>query len=347
MGKKITKIVGFLLIIFLAFSISSMFVKPHERDALSIFGLMFPYLFILGCVVFPLLYKSNKILFLIGAAVILFSCQYMLDYVQIPINRKTSDGTFHVMNYNVMVGWKMLNVNNDISKEKYEQFINLIEEKPKADIICTQETGTRIAEIINKDLGYPYIHKIKGKSPAIFSKHPIVNKGSISFGPNLNACLWADIIINSDTLRTYSLHLESNRLNNSSYDFLAQNDYETSEAIKGLSDFLFNYSRFSSRRAIQAEKVKKHTLLSPYPIIISGDLNAPPVSYTYKTLKRDLCDAFVEKGSGIGTTWTGVIPMLRIDYIFASQNLRNTNYTCYKNDLSDHYPIKASFNPIQ
>ena len=270
----------------------------------------------------------------------------MLNYVQHPFKQKNLDGTLHVMNYNIMVGWKMLDNNNEISNEKYSEFKDLINEQPRPDVIFTQETSTRITDIIKEDFGYKYVHKIKGKSPAIFSKFPITKSGSIPFGPGLNACLWADVVVRTDTFRTYSIHLESNRLSNSSYDFLVQNEYETSEAIKGLSSFILNYSKYSSKRASQAELVKKHTQKSPYPVIISGDLNAPPMSYTYKTLKSGLCDTFVEKGTGFGTTWTGAIPMLRIDYIFASEKLINTNYTCYKKDLSDHYPIKASFKPL-
>ena len=61
-------------------------------------------------------------------------------------------------------------------------------------------------------------------------------------------------------------------------------------------------------------------------------------------LKKGLNDTFLDSGAGIGTTWIGTIPLLRIDYIFASKELDNTGLIKLKNNLSDHYPVKASFN---
>ena len=322
-----------------------MYIKPNTKDALSIFGLPFPYIFITGIFLFPLLFKKNKLIATVGIGLLLFSLPSMARYVQLPFSDRNHNGPLHVMNYNVMVGWKMLDKDNRISKDSYKKFSDLIFEEPQPGIICTQETSARISEIISNELNYPYLHSVNKKSPAIFSRYPIVDKGIMSFGKTLNACLWADIKYESDTIRVYSVHLESNRLSNSSYDFLARNEYETTEAIKGFKDFLIKYSQYSSKRAEQATQIKSHIDQCPYPVIVSGDFNDPPVSFTYKTLSKGLNDTFVNSGRGFGTTWSGAIPMLRIDYIFASEEMNNTGFVCYKSDLSDHYPIKASFDP--
>lgn len=267
----------------------------------------------------------------------------MSTYVKPFSDSYKPEGNFHVMTYNVMVGWKMLDKNNKPSESRYEAFKSLIEEEPMPGVICTQESSKRADEILKDSLGYSFVHKIEKRSPSIFSKYPIVSNGQISFGSSLNSCLWADIKIENDTLRIYSVHLESNRLSNSSYDFLVQDEYETSKAVKGIMSFLLKYPVFAGKRADQAILVREHIESSPYPVVVSGDFNDPPMSYTYRTLKSELNDTFLDNGRGFGTTWTGAIPLLRIDYIFASKEINNTAFICMDSDLSDHYPIKASF----
>jgi len=59
-----------------------------------------------------------------------------------------------------------------------------------------------------------------------------------------------------------------------------------------------------------------------------------------------LKDSFLTSGRGVGTTWRSSIPMLRIDYIFADDHFNGTNFRIIKSDISDHYPVKASFSLI-
>ena len=97
------------------------------------------------------------------------------------------------------------------------------------------------------------------------------------------------------------------------------------------------------KRAAQAKLVKSHSETSPYPTILCGDLNDTPISYTYAHLSSGLKDAFYERGTGIGTTYSGKIPFLRIDYIFSSPVVKALTFQVIKEDYSDHYPIAALF----
>jgi len=170
-----------------------------------------------------------------------------------------------------------------------------------------------------------------------------VEKGVLEFGSKINSCLWADIVIRpKDTVRVYSAHLESTRLSASSYELLAE-DPSMTRPFSGIRDLVLKYPRYAGKRADQAIRVKAHISQSPYPVILCGDMNEPPTSYTYQVLQEYMTDAFIENGAGFGNTWKGKIPMLRIDYIFASKELTNTSYTCIPSDLSDHYPVKASY----
>ena len=52
-------------------------------------------------------------------------------------------------------------------------------------------------------------------------------------------------------------------------------------------------------------------------------------------------NAFDEKGTGIGRTFYGISPTLRIDNIFTDERFRIDQYVRIKKKLSDHFPIIA------
>ena len=94
-------------------------------------------------------------------------------------------------------------------------------------------------------------------------------------------------------------------------------------------------------RVSEAIKIKKHINKSPYNVIVCGDFNDTPISYTFSNLKKGLADAFQESGIGIGNSYVG-IPTLRIDYILHSKKYKSFNYKKNKYELSDHYPISCN-----
>ncbi len=80
-----------------------------------------------------------------------------------------------------------------------------------------------------------------------------------------------------------------------------------------------------------------------YKIILCGDFNDTPASYTYNLLTKKLKDSFVEKGNGFGRTYAGKWPKFRIDYILHDENIKCVEHTVYKETYTDHYPISSKF----
>lgn len=76
-------------------------------------------------------------------------------------------------------------------------------------------------------------------------------------------------------------------------------------------------------------------------------MNDTPVSYCYRQFSRQLYDAFVESGNGIGQTYIGKVPSNRIDYIFYSEEFESANFTTHQVNLSDHKPISAELGLIE
>jgi endonuclease/exonuclease/phosphatase (EEP) superfamily protein YafD len=61
-------------------------------------------------------------------------------------------------------------------------------------------------------------------------------------------------------------------------------------------------------------------------------------------MKGKLCDAFAQKGFGLGKTYNLLSPTLRIDYIFYDDSLFEiAGFHSPHTKLSDHNPVIATF----
>jgi endonuclease/exonuclease/phosphatase family metal-dependent hydrolase len=56
-------------------------------------------------------------------------------------------------------------------------------------------------------------------------------------------------------------------------------------------------------------------------------------------IKADMQDAFLKKGFGIGHSFVGLSPTLRIDYILASKDWNIKGWESIDENLSDHHLI--------
>jgi endonuclease/exonuclease/phosphatase family metal-dependent hydrolase len=115
------------------------------------------------------------------------------------------------------------------------------------------------------------------------------------------------------------------------------------DEIEGSKNLLRRLKRAFVRRAPQAEMVAEHIRKCRYPVIVCGDFNDTPFSYTYNTVKGNLNDAFIECGNGFGKTYNGIFPSFRIDYILHSGSLVPSGYYTHSESYSDHFPVSCFF----
>ena len=108
------------------------------------------------------------------------------------------------------------------------------------------------------------------------------------------------------------------------------------EALENINRQIVNNQKI---RANQAKLIEKHITKTEKPIILCGDFNDTPASYTYRTLKSNLKDGFRTCGKGYGYTFRGLLHLLRIDYIFHSDNLQGIEYYSPSLKWSDHNPV--------
>jgi len=231
--------------------------------------------------------------------------------------------------------------------------------KENSDVICLQEyyrkdkpTSFETLDSLYSIIGSQNYHersayKKVGKQNfgiAMFSKYPMIAKGDVIFdsqsATDCNYCIYSDIVKDNDTFRIYNVHLQSIRLTETPYKF---NKIKISDKKNYLA-ILAIYRKLRVaylKRADQAKKVVDHIKTAPYPVILCGDFNDTPMSYTYNQFNKGLVDAFRNASFGIGSSYVGRIPAGRIDYIFHSPSLFSSNFTIQKEVLSDHRAVSC------
>jgi len=170
------------------------------------------------------------------------------------------------------------------------------------------------------------------------SKHPIVRSEVIRFENDANnGCIVTDVVIAGDTLRVFNAHLSSIRFD--------RGDYEAVKTGPDPDQRARLWARLSKawvKRAAQARKVAEAVEASPHPVVLVGDFNDSPVSYAVHRFSA-LEDAFAAGGEGLGGTYIGDLPPLRIDYILHSPSVKARSFKTLDVELSDHRPLRARF----
>ncbi|OGX85983.1 endonuclease/exonuclease/phosphatase family protein [Hymenobacter glacialis] len=247
-------------------------------------------------------------------------------------------------------------------------FIRWLAESP-ADVLCLQEyynepQGSReVGDVFRTDdrlgrrsgrrsfISVSLTNAIGAEfGMAIFSRFPIVRRGTIVFGQlTQNHAMWADLARPAartgrgrpDTIRVYNLHLQSMSM--------AESDIATATGSQaGLRakapNLLRRFRNGAVARGAQIDSVLAHIARSPYPVLLTGDLNDLPYSYPYDQLADGLQNAWATVGTGIGATYNGKLPALRIDQQFAGPQWEVLGCRVHREiNWSDHFPLEALY----
>jgi endonuclease/exonuclease/phosphatase family metal-dependent hydrolase len=242
--------------------------------------------------------------------------------------------------------------------EKKQEMLQLINEY-EPDIACYQEmVGSEnlpkainyIPDIMEAEAFTNYHYAFNPKLDydgnhhfgiIIFSKYPIINKQTISFYPNdYNSIFqYADIVKGEDTIRVFNIHLQSLKFSSTNLQYIDKPDIIDDDDLKKSRSLISKLKTGFLKRKVQAERIKEEMNKSPYPIIVCGDFNDVPNSYAYNTIGGGLKNTFVQRGSGIGRTFSGISPTLRIDNIFVADKFKVQQFLRIPKKLSDHFPI--------
>ena len=314
------------------------FVNPSIFVWTAIFGLAFWMIFFVNIFILIILIRlKSRRTILIPIVALLFSIPGLLKSYSFG-KEKDSNAQIKVMTYNVGV-FRDYNDKNRSANDVKKTLAELVEaEKP--DVLCLQESGQwpeNAASAFSKMIGYKYYSINKANGNSYFSKYPLLevkafdNEGLIKF---------VDIkkvkINNEDSFYLVNCHFNSFKISDDI------DDINEKEVCKSVIRKLVN--GFMSRTEI-TELLLKKLPDDKLPIVICGDFNDTPMSYTYnKMFNAGLKDAFITVSKGIGKTYCGKLPLLRIDYFWYNDYVEVVSYKRIKQTTSDHYPLVMDFN---
>lgn len=361
---KIMRILTIICLICLLLSYLCPFVHPNDFWILPFFGLAYPVilLFTLLFLVYWALAKSR--MFFGVLLILLFGGKLHFRTLSLPFNKEnltdtTSTNTVKITSYNVRL-FDLYEWGNEGKFENRNNIFNFLKEQ-NSDIICFQEfyqqdrptqfpTRDTLKELLKTTYCHErYSHKLEGRQNfgiAMLSKFPMISRGDIIFDDPLNIdnnyCIFADIVKGIDTFRIYNVHLQSIKFKKDDYKVFSKNANKIVDKKSTIELLIEKLKIAYPKRAEQARKVVEHMQQSPFPVIICGDFNDTPMSYTYNIFSSLYKDAFRNSSSGLGVTYAGKVPAGRIDYIFHSKNIHSSNFTIQNEVFSDHKAISCT-----
>lgn len=306
------------------------YVSPKTIPIFAVLSLFVPVLLLIN-LVFAIywLIKLKKQL-LLSTTILSIGYFIITPFYKISSKNTSLNSDLKVMSYNVrrFNHWKWLKEKN------IEKKIFSLVKNNDPDVLVIQEN------VSSKKYEFPFPYKYNYSKieksnfgMAIYSKFPILNKGSLDLKNTSNNIIYTDIIRKKDTIRIYNLHLQSPRISLGKENFGKENSEKLIEKLKE------SFKKQADQTAIflaheQQWKGKK---------IVAGDFNNTAYSWVYNQISKNKKDAFIEAGKGFGKTYKYLFPT-RIDFILSDEKATINQFKSFSKKYSDHYPIFARIN---
>lgn len=262
-------------------------------------------------------------------------------YWPLNISRDVPPGSIKVMSYNVH------NFASDNAPKGHDNPILEYIINSDADIVCLQEAviTDNLRDAV-KDV-YNYVDSVRSKNGGdclvLLSKYPIKSSERIEYESKNNVSAAFRVVVDEEIVTVINNHFETSGL--SLADRAGFKDMVKgkagSDTMRAESKRLaVKLGESAKIRAPQAEAVAEYVRKSGDNVILCGDFNDNPISYTHRTLARELTDCYVESGNGPGISYHHNAIFVRIDNIMCSKLWQP--YKCKVDrsiGYSDHYPI--------
>ncbi|MCF8229608.1 MAG: endonuclease/exonuclease/phosphatase family protein [Bacteroidales bacterium] len=244
------------------------------------------------------------------------------------------------------------NTGNADSPDPFASRRHVFEQKAfyRADVICLQEfipghaRGSESLQRFEYHINVDFTGKTGSRANglSIYSKFPILEQGFLKPEDEDVYALWVSLDLGTDTLLLINVQLQSIRLEDEEVEVVAR-PWRVPELFAIAGNVYRKLLRGFERRERQVAVLKGFLQHRAHEVILCGDLNDPPASYTYRNLRKFLGDAFLEQGSGFGFTYAGPLPFLRIDFVMASEGLEVVSFERIGETFSDHFGLEAEF----
>lgn len=340
-----------LLVLITLTSYLSPYLDPGTFWPVSILGLFYPWLLLLNILCILSWAFLRKPYFWYSTGCLVVGWQFLTNFIGFhsPSSLPPPTESIRVLSYNCHAlypvdgprgSWKIRDLSQMI--KKYNPDVVLFQEYP-----ILKRVADPLAQQLAKDCDLGYDFRSSRKSLALFSKYPIGKKEVKYFTNDANGFQYVDIKKDGQTIRVYNVHLQTNALSNIANQVAKEGNLQEKETWLQIRGMIGRYKRSAKLRGAQAKEIAESIDKSPNPVILGGDLNDVPFSYTFRQLAKPLQDAFHTKGRGLGITFNGSIPALRIDYLMAGPKLEILDHKILHDGHSDHYPVLSNFKIVQ
>lgn len=321
-------------------------LNPDSHPMLSNANLLFPVFLVINFafLLFWLLFKWRWALIpFLGYVVGYVPTR---QYIPFNVSRETPPAAIKILSYNVH-GLSSLS-SSDGSPRRLLSYIAIQD----ADIVCLQEAYIQPHKaIVDSILGelYPYQETMRasedGDQVAVLSKYPVLRKELIDYPSKGNLSAAFFLRLPKDTLLVINNHLETTGLSpedRSQFKSLVKGELRDKQVVKKTSKLLiYKLAEATSKRAPQARAVADYIAAHRgMPMIVCGDFNDGPQSYSLRTVAETLTDCYVATANGPGISYHRNGFFVRIDHMLCSEDWQP--YNCHvdrKIKDSDHYPI--------
>lgn len=346
-------LMAFLGLMAMAMSVLSSYIDPSKFVWASFFGLAFWEILLFNVIIFVLLLMMWSRKTWIAVLALLVAVPGIMRSFS---NGKAHDGgDIRIMSYNVQIFHDLYD-----SKKKTLDVVHGVVEMVREnhpDVLCIQEFGnymtkTSRSELIRMfgefvEMPYHYYHKkAYFGGNVIFSKYPVsAISDNTSFGNenDYGAVAQIDAGVKGKFLVVCS-HLTSFRLTKEELSLLSEPGNTKEEVQEYGKSIVVKLRNAYRKRSRQVNELLADIPHDGRPILLCGDFNDTPLSYTYHQIKKaGFTDGFVETGKGIGHTYAGKLPLLRIDYIWCNEQIQPMRFKRLRFKGSDHYPVMLDF----
>lgn len=351
-----------LAVLALIFALLASIIPPDQVWVFSFFGLIFLPIFIVNIGFTIIWVLLRRKFWFVSVLPLLLGFSSFLNHFNFSFRpeKKIASTSIKVMTFNTR-GFFV--PEGEKANEFHQHTFNFIEsEKPQ--IVCFQDfnlpyTGKYSTKSLKEILHLPYFEYRNyfdytipdgASGLAIYSIYPIINSKWIKFEDEYIG-MYADIQCNTEVIRVFSIHLQSYQLFDEDKIILttptAYSKMDEGKIKSNSRRIAWKLRWAFKRRAPEARLIAANIKESPYPVILCGDFNDTPASYTYHTIAKNLKDPFKSFGSGIAKTYNQSKYPFRIDYILHSEKLHSLNIQIHPTKASDHNMVTAVFQSFE
>lgn len=353
--RQLTRAISILIIALLLLSFGAAYIPPSFTTLFSLLGLGFPVFWILAMgILVVLLLTRIKWYSIITFLSLLITMPVMLRYYEISFSKKKTQSGYSLYNLNTY-GLRLTEGGSDqlLNQKFIHDYIN----DRGYTIVCFQEYPMKGAkhgkfysnlkdglDIKNTAMSsYHWDQKYTDYILVTASRFSIVDSSVLKYN-SLPFALFTDIAFPEGIIRVYNVHFQSIKLLKER-ELLMPDNFDKPERfydhiISAIRKLSIAFKIREEQSILLSESIKH----CPYPVIIAGDLNDTPVSYSYRKIFKGLSDASKNGESGFKRTYKLSKIPLQIDYIMHSRSIKSVGYTVTDHVISDHSAISTNFN---